>query len=234
MKLYLGGKMLGVPGYNFAEFDAYADLLRAQGHEVFNPADHDRANGFNPGPETDGTHAEMTDAGFDRRKALAADFAWITSESEGMVVLGNWTDSPGCKAEVAAHQALYLPVWHVEDFLWMGTQAEPVPSLEPSQRYPDPVTAKVTDDTLKEVDRQLSIWGEQHHPDGTSLSFTERARGARMECQRADKEGGVTWQHILTEEYFEAMAETDWPALRTELIQCAAVIISWVRDGDKR
>jgi hypothetical protein len=233
MRLYIGGKMLGVVGYGFAEFDVYSDLLRAQGHTVFNPADHDRSQGFSPAADADGSVAEMTDSGFNRRAAIGADLAWITSASEGMVVLDNWTDSPGCKAEVAAHQALYLPVWHVEDFLWMGTQAEPIPSLVPSESaYPDPVTVKVVDDTLKEVDRQLSVWGEQHHPDGTSKTYTGHADWARRVCKQADNE--VTWRHILAEEFYEACAETDWLALRGELIQSAAVIFSWVRDGDKR
>lgn len=225
MKLYLGGKMLGIPGYGFSEFDEMAKLLRAQGHEVFNPAEHDRSQGFDPGPDADGSHAEMTDSGFNRRAALRADLDWIMTESEGMVVLANWGDSYGSKAEIAAHQALYLPVWPVLPFLVLGDRAKTLDPLQPGY---------ILSDVSTEVARQIGLWGEQRHPDGTSDKFTETANTARDDCQHYSKIGEVTWFDILSEEYWEAMAETEWPKIRTELIQSMAVMYSWIRDGDKR
>lgn len=124
--MYLGGKMLGVPGFGFQAFDTAASDLRAKGHTVFNPAERDRATGFRPPADALGSHAELEIQGFNRREALAADLAWIMARSEGMVCLSNWLRSPGTKAEIAAHQAIYLPVWELDDFLKFGIEAPTV------------------------------------------------------------------------------------------------------------
>lgn len=128
MRLYLGGKMLDVTNFGAHLFDAAARQLRALGHDVFNPADHDRDLGFDP-DGLQGTHADMAAQNFNRRAALAFDMAWIAEHSEGMVCLDNWVTSPGAKAEVAFHQALYLPVWELNDFLVYKEQAIQVPRL---------------------------------------------------------------------------------------------------------
>lgn len=41
MRVYLSGPMAGLPEHNFPAFHAHAALLRAQGHEVVNPAELD-------------------------------------------------------------------------------------------------------------------------------------------------------------------------------------------------
>jgi hypothetical protein len=128
MNLYLGGKMIGVPEFGAELFNDAAAQLRALGHEVFNPVDHDTDVGFNTAG-LDGTWEDMTVQGFDRRKALAFDMAWIAEHSEGMVALDNWADSPGARAEVAFHQALFLPVWELDDFLAEGVVAAQVSRL---------------------------------------------------------------------------------------------------------
>lgn len=130
MKLYLGGKMVGVPGLGFQAFDDAALNVRRMGHEVFNPADHDRANGINPDPHDKGSY-EIEVKGFSRRDCLTADLDWIMRESDGMVVLENWPESPGAKAEIAAHQSLFLPVWEYLDFIEYGTDAPTLNSLLP-------------------------------------------------------------------------------------------------------
>jgi hypothetical protein len=234
VRIYLGGKMLGVPGYGFAEFDAYAEKLRAQGHEVFNPADHDRDNGFDPPAGSDGTAAEMTGSGFNRREAIAADLAWITEKSEGMVVLINWADSPGCRAEVAAHQALYLPVWPVDEFLRVGTKAEPLEPLMPSLPFLTLADTIVIGDVLAECVRSIEIHGPQSLPDGTSRIYTSKADKARFSCQAAFASGRGTHRHIVMEEFYEALSETEWSKLRPELIQTMATIHKWIKDGDAR
>jgi hypothetical protein len=88
-----------------------------------------------------------------------------------------------------------------------------------------------------ERQRQLAKWGEQRHPDGTgSPYYTAMANEARDICQYAaeHREGGPNWGLILLEEVYEALAEKDPAALRTELIQCAAVIQAWLWDLDNR
>ncbi|MGW7597279.1 hypothetical protein [Streptomyces antimycoticus] len=84
---------------------------------------------------------------------------------------------------------------------------------------------------------QLAKWGDQQHPDGTGAEYyVAMADEARDICQQAAKyrENGSPWALILLEEVYEALAETDPHALRTELIQCAAVIQAWVSDIDRR
>lgn len=48
MKLYLGGPMTGYPEFNFPAFHAAAAVLRADGHEVWSPAEFDLTEGFDP------------------------------------------------------------------------------------------------------------------------------------------------------------------------------------------
>ena len=84
---------------------------------------------------------------------------------------------------------------------------------------------------------QLAKWGDQQHPDGTGAEYyVAMADEARDICQHAAKyrEKGAPWALILLEEVYEALAETDPDLLRTELVQCAAVIQAWVSDIDRR
>lgn len=94
---------------------------------------------------------------------------------------------------------------------------------------------------MAEVDaerqRQMKKWGDQTHPDGTGLHPERQkqlADEARALCQRAARDGFLAWSHILMEEVREAMAEEDPEALRTELVQCAAVVAAWILDLDRR
>lgn len=75
--------------------------------------------------------------------------------------------------------------------------------------------------------RQLELWGEQNHPDGSSTNNDGIATMAKVSCEQAFAEGRGTWLDILLEEVMEASAEEDEDALVTELIQVAAVAESW-------
>lgn len=90
------------------------------------------------------------------------------------------------------------------------------------------------DDVENEQYRQYELFGVQHHPDGTSAAYTVPRDAARDTCDWATHEGRLTWRHILKEEVMEAFAETDPGELRTELVQVAAVALSWVNDIDSR
>ena len=64
----------------------------------------------------------------------------------------------------------------------------------------------------RECDRQKEKWGKQTH-----FHFV--------------------WSAILLEEVGEvakAILEKDWHQMRAELIQCAAVIVSWLCDTDAK
>lgn len=106
---------------------------------------------------------------------------------------------------------------------------------------------------LNEVAAERAVqdakWGQQNHPDGTGVeSWPEQivpafpdgtgaaqvAKLARLDCQRAARKGDCTWLKILREEIAEAFAETDPGALRTELVQSAAVLVAWIEAIDRR
>jgi hypothetical protein len=88
-----------------------------------------------------------------------------------------------------------------------------------------------------ERDRQDAKWGEQNHRDGTATfpgADRRAADEARRECETLANLGACTWRAILTEEVAEAFAERDPAKLRAELIQVAAVAVSWVQAIDRR
>ena len=95
----------------------------------------------------------------------------------------------------------------------------------------------VEGDVRREREAQDLKWGEQNHPDGTSQNKDHAelvARHAKTMCQRAAAINAVTWKHILWEEVAGAFAEEDQDKLRTELIQVAAVAMTWVEAIDRR
>lgn len=82
-----------------------------------------------------------------------------------------------------------------------------------------------------EVNRQIAKWGYQHWPMGNSKDeFYFVSEAAKRATDAAAKRGDLTWYEILREEYYEAFAEESLYNMRTELIQCAAVIVSMIRD----
>jgi len=102
MKIYLAGPMRGIPLSNFPAFDAAAVKLRAEGHEVFNPADHDRLLGL------DGTNGDI---GVDlRRKLFGADTDWICRTADAVALLPGWEKSLGAMAEWRLALAVGLEV----------------------------------------------------------------------------------------------------------------------------
>lgn len=94
--------------------------------------------------------------------------------------------------------------------------------------------ARVLADVGAERAAQDARWGVQDLPDGTDTGHTAAADEAKREVDSAFRTGRLTWRHILEEEFHEALAETDPGALRTELIQTAAVAVKWVQAIDRR
>jgi len=114
MKVYVAGPMRRVSEFNFPAFHQAARILREQGHEVFNPAEADENNGFDPSGMTG--HEDLSHLGFDLRSALGADLAFICHKADAVVVLPGWERSLGATAEVATAKALGLKVAPLEDF----------------------------------------------------------------------------------------------------------------------
>ena len=98
----------------------------------------------------------------------------------------------------------------------------------------------VLDDIAAERARQDARWGEQNHRDGTGADYSLRevaeldVRFARDRCDRAFERSAGSWEHILYEEFCEAMAEDDPVRLRPELVQLAAVAVHWIEAIDAR
>ena len=127
MRVYVAGKMRGIPHFNFPAFDHAAGVLRELGHECFNPADNDRAVGFD-GIGWSGSES-LEERAFDLRNAMATDLTWIARYADAVCVLPGWEGSLGARAEVALAHALNLPVAPLEAFtserIVPGTQIVP-------------------------------------------------------------------------------------------------------------
>src|SRR5258707_199138 len=113
MKVYIAGPMRGISQFNFPAFVAATIKLRAEGHEVFSPAEHAISihgkdfcdNNFS------GDESEIEKSlGFDRRKLLAADLNWICHEADAVALLPGWETSKGALAEMATALALGLEI----------------------------------------------------------------------------------------------------------------------------
>lgn len=88
---------------------------------------------------------------------------------------------------------------------------------------------------------QDAKWGEQNHPDVRPRrglfdrqNYAVEADAWKLVNDGRVKDGTVAWDGILLEEVYEALAETDSVKLRAELIQVAAVAVSWVEAIDRR
>lgn len=100
-----------------------------------------------------------------------------------------------------------------------------------------PVTDRfkqVITDVAEERARRYSRWGQQHHPNGTSLAFKPLADASKNNCRAAHENGTNTWMHILREGFWEALSETDRVKLRAALIQMIASGVEWVEDLDEQ
>lgn len=113
--------------------------------------------------------------------------------------------------------------------------------------------AEISDQVTDEMVAQLQKWGIQNHPSVTraaTLNSEEwyitglSVEEAKKETDRAAKHGNLCWPQILHEECAESMAECialvskpndpeTLARLRKELIQVAAVAMSWALSIDR-
>lgn len=97
-----------------------------------------------------------------------------------------------------------------------------------------PLFDRIVGDIAQERARQEVLWGKQNHPNGTSIKFKPLADAARNNCRAAAAGGANTWMHIMREEVWEALSETDRVKLREELVQVASVAVAWIEDLDEQ
>jgi hypothetical protein len=85
-------------------------------------------------------------------------------------------------------------------------------------------------DVDAELERQDQLWGDQSHlPNGTSEGLRLLADEFRAIADHNHKTGKLSFADILSEEFYEALSETDEEKLEIELIQVAAVASQWVK-----
>lgn len=92
MKLYLAGPMTGIENWNFPAFNQATERLRAQGHEVINPA------------ENEGDPDILTWADF-----IRIDIGHVL-DVDAVAVLPGWRQSRGARLETTIADALGLPI----------------------------------------------------------------------------------------------------------------------------
>jgi hypothetical protein len=91
MKLYLAGKMTGLPRWGFDQFELYATLLRQDGYDIVSPHEIDLENGFDPDLQK-----EFSEEDFE--KAILRDYAAIL-KCDGIVFMPNAHLSRGATLE---------------------------------------------------------------------------------------------------------------------------------------
>lgn len=113
MRIYVAGPMRGIPEFNFPAFNAAAARLRAEGHEVFNPAEKDievHGTDISKGNATGSLDQAAADHGFSLRRALRDDTSWICEHADAVALLPGWQNSKGARAERALAEALGLQI----------------------------------------------------------------------------------------------------------------------------
>lgn len=93
MKIYLAGKISGSTDYH-ATFAKHAEQLRAEGHEVFNPA---------------AANLEGMPIG----KIMAYVLRWLCEEAEAIALIRGWRESGGALIEYMLAKYLKLKILYL-------------------------------------------------------------------------------------------------------------------------
>jgi hypothetical protein len=91
--------MTGLPELNYPAFRAWAARLRAQHHEVYNPAEWEETN---------------NNGVFDLKRAFEDYCRYIIWHADAVVVLPGHEKSPGATAETSLARALGKPVYTID------------------------------------------------------------------------------------------------------------------------
>lgn len=100
---YIAGPMRGYPQFNFPAFMAAEAFLVDAGHRVFNPARHDKNNGFNPDKDAPGP----------LRQYLEHDLPAVCA-SDIIVLLDGWERSEGARIEAFTAFMLGIPAYRID------------------------------------------------------------------------------------------------------------------------
>lgn len=114
MRVYLSGPMRGYANFNFPAFDHAAAKLRAQGFDVFSPAERDREEyGSEIENNPTGDESKVTNPACTIEDCMAADCEWICRNAKFIALLPGWEKSSGANAELALARALGLTIMNL-------------------------------------------------------------------------------------------------------------------------
>ena len=93
-------------------------------------------------------------------------------------------------------------------------------------------------EVVEERGHQFDQWGEQNHPSLYSMAEQRRFAEAEVKWKQINdarvEAGTLTWDGILLEEVYEALASENPLDRRDELIQVAAVALAEVESIDRQ
>lgn len=96
-------------------------------------------------------------------------------------------------------------------------------------------TKQIFREVFRERLKQSFVWGEHDQPDGTGGGRALDALKAVMNQVESNASNGTTtWYDALKARVFAALAEEDPAKLRAQLVQVAAVAVSWAGAIDQR
>jgi hypothetical protein len=148
-KAYIAGPMRGYESFNFPLFNHVAAALRANGKIVFNPAEMDVIDGFDP---------DTADVVPDIADFMARDLPYVCRCDE-VWVLPNWIFSEGARLEVATAYALGKQIIDWESGLQivpdLPSRARKLPEVNIT--IPDaPHASPVVGSSLRGVERRVT------------------------------------------------------------------------------
>lgn len=117
--LYLAGRMRGIEKFNFPKFHSCAALLREQGWDVFNPAEHDESRGFDPSKDEPAPLWQY----------LVHDLPEVCKR-DAIAMIPGWEESQGACIELSVARQLGKLVLNAET----GKLWEPEPILDEAKR----------------------------------------------------------------------------------------------------
>ena len=168
MKIYISGKMRGVPLYNFPAFDAASFRLWQLRYEVVSPAELDRASGFDPATLPSDHDWHSLPDGMTIRDCADRDIDAIKS-CQSIYMLDGWQRSSGARAEHALAEWLGLNVLY---------------ESSPTTRKQIPIASGVLDyfpDAIRALAHCSWVGNEQHNP-GDPLHWAREKSNDHPDC----------------------------------------------------
>lgn len=115
MRIYLAGPMRGKPDLNFKAFDEAKIQWTQAGHQVFSPADLDRALGY-------GMYGEES---IQNLKHVMMNDINCLYNADAIALLPGWEDSMGATVELALAQMLGLDIYDAETMAQFSPNKKP-------------------------------------------------------------------------------------------------------------